>query len=310
MTNSPPTPDYPALLKRIAVASGPAADQGQVADYIPALARVPADRFGMALQTLSGSLHRQGDADEPFSIQSISKIFTLTLAMGLVGEDLWRRVGREPSGNPFNSLVQLEREHGIPRNPFINAGALNVADLLVSRLDRPAAALRELVSELCGESVHIDAEVAASERAASDRNAALAHFMKSFGNLDNDVDDVLDFYVQHCALALSCAQLARATAYLAHDGLCPRTGRRILDPRQARRLNAIMLTCGTYDAAGDFAFEVGLPCKSGVGGGIVAVAPGQLTAAVWSPALGPSGNSVAGQQALERLVAETGLSVF
>ncbi len=282
---------------------------GQVASYIPALARVPAAQFGIALRTRDGQEAHAGDSTTRFSIQSISKLFALTLGMREVGEALWDRIGREPSGNPFNSLVQLETEQGIPRNPFINAGALAVTDRLVSRFDAKAE-MRSLLSSLCGDPVDFDEEVAASEASTGFRNAALANFMKSFGRIDNDVGTVLDVYFHHCAVRMSCLQLARAAGFLCRDGAHPYSGQELLTERQARRVNALMLTCGTYDAAGEFAFRVGLPCKSGVGGGIVAVVPDRLTLCVWSPALDPTGNSLLGMKALEMFTAKTGLSVF
>ncbi len=285
---------------------------GQVATYIPALARIDARHFGLALVTADGQTAVAGDGALPFSIQSISKLFTLTLAMQQLGEDLWDRIGREPSGDPFNSLLQLEHEQGKPRNPFINAGAIAVADRLVSVFGSHAKAeLLALMARLAGEPIAFDHEVAASEAATGFRNLAMANFMKSFGKLDNPVDAVLDLYFHQCALSMSCQQLARATSYLSRDGVLPRsTDGAICTERQTRRINALMLTCGTYDAAGEFAFRIGLPCKSGVGGGIVAVVPDRLTLAVWSPALDATGNSHLGMQALELFVARTGLSVF
>jgi len=301
---------FQPLLEEIAATLKPELGlAGQVADYIPALGRVPADRFGIALRTVDGEEAQAGDSTTAFSIQSISKLFTLTLGMRELGEALWERIGREPSGNPFNSLVQLEFEHGVPRNPFINAGAIALADRLVSRFDAKAATL-EFLSGLCDEPVDYDEEVAASEAATGFRNIALANFMKSFGRIDNAVADVLDVYFHHCALRMNCMQLARATGYLCRDGRHPHGGAPVLTDRQARRVNALMLTCGTYDAAGEFAFRIGLPCKSGVGGGIVAVVPDRLTLCVWSPALEPSGNSLLGMKALEMFAARTGLSVF
>ena len=286
---------------------------GKVADYIPALARVPSARLGIAVRTVAGDCHVAGDADERFSIQSVSKVLTLTLALETRGDALWERVGVEPSGDPFNSLFQLEFERGVPRNPLINAGAIVVADCLVSDLPDPKARLRALAGELSGTSIDFDLAVAASERETGHRNASLAQLMKSFGNLENPVDAVLDAYFHQCSLAMSCRELATAFAYLANEGC--RAGAsgeagRVVSPGRARRINALMLTCGTYDRAGEFAFEVGLPAKSGVGGGIVAVVPGRGTIAVWSPGLGASGNSVAGGEALKRFVAMTGWSVF
>lgn len=302
--------DFQSILEDIVETLRPELGRaGRVADYIPALARVPARQFGIALRTCDGQEAHAGDSTTRFSIQSISKLFTLTLGMQALGEALWERIGREPSGNPFNSLVQLESEQGIPRNPFINAGAIAITDRLVSRVD-PKAAILALLSGLCGEAVRFDEEVAASEAATGFRNRALANFMKSFGRIDNDVEEVLDVYFHHCAVAMSCLQLARAAGYLCRDGAHPYSGEPVLSERQARRVNALMLTCGTYDAAGEFAFRIGLPCKSGVGGGIVAVVPDRLTLCVWSPALEESGNSLLGMKALELFTAKTGLSVF
>jgi glutaminase len=302
--------DYQLLLEDIADTLRPELGKaGRVASYIPALARVPAAHFGIALRTADGVEAHAGDSTTGFSIQSISKLFTLTLGMQQMGERLWERIGIEPSGNPFNSLVQLESEQGVPRNPFINAGAIAVTDRLLHRID-PKRAILALLSDLCGEAVHFDEEVAASEAATGFRNIALANFMKSFGRIDHDVGTVLDAYFHHCSVRMSCLQLARAAGYLCRDGAHPYTGDPVLTDRQARRVNALMLTCGTYDAAGEFAFRIGLPCKSGVGGGIVAVVPDKLTLCVWSPALEESGNSLLGMKALEMFVARTGLSVF
>ncbi|MGZ5129765.1 MAG: glutaminase [Caldimonas sp.] len=285
---------------------------GRVASYIPALARVPAERFGIALRTCAGVEAAAGDSAVPFSIQSVSKLFTLTLGMRLLDDALWERLHREPSGNPFNSLLQLESEQGVPRNPFINAGAIAVADRLLSKLGSNAKAdLLEMLSGLAGEPIDFDEEVAESEAATGFRNVALANFMKSFARIDNDVAEVLDFYFHQCSLRMSCRQLARAAGYLCRDGAHPLDGSSaVVSERQARRLNALMLTCGTYDAAGEFAYRIGLPCKSGVGGGIVAVVPDTLSLCVWSPAVDASGNSVLGTQALELFASRTGLSIF
>ncbi|MEZ4361145.1 MAG: glutaminase [Kofleriaceae bacterium] len=301
---------FAPILQSIIDEVRPYTARGAVATYIPALARVSPEHLGIALCTADGQEAAAGDAHVPFSIQSISKVFTLTLAMQRLGERLWERIGREPSGDPFHSLVQLEHEQGTPRNPLINAGAIAVADRLVAACDDAKATILELMSELCDEDISFDEEVAASEAATGFRNIALANFIKSFGKLDCDVEEVLDVYFHQCAISMTCAQLARAAAFLCRDGRHPRRDASIVDPRQARRINALMLTCGTYDAAGEFAFRIGLPCKSGVGGGIIAVVPDHLSLCVWSPGLGSSGNSVAGMRALELFVERTGLSVF
>lgn len=303
--------DYAAVLQEIEIRVQPLMGQGEVAQYIPELARVDAQQFGMAVVTLDGQVFEVGAARQRFSIQSISKLFALVLALQRVGEPLWQRVGREPSGNPFNSLVQLEHEAGKPRNPFINAGALVITDILCTRFAVPENAVVEFLRLLAGEpEIHYDRRVARSELSHSDRNAAMAHFMKSFGNLHNPVERVLDAYCRHCAIEMSCVELARAVGFLANRGRLPGSDQRILEESPAKRLSALMLTCGTYDAAGDFAFRVGLPAKSGVGGGIVALVPGECGICVWSPALEPSGNSLAGSMALEWFTTLTGRSLF
>ncbi len=286
-------------------------NDAKVASYIPELAKVAGNQFGMAIVDLKGNVYSIGDATVPFSIQSISKLFGLTQAMRLEGDSIWQRVGREPSGNPFNSLVQLEREGGKPRNPFINAGALVITDMLCTHFRESDHALLEFVQKLAhNKDIKINHAVAQSERGTSNRNLAMAYFMKNFGNLSNEVSHVLDIYCKHCAIEMSCIDLAHAITYLANEGNYPSTGESILDKTSTKRINALMLTCGTYDSAGDFAFRVGLPAKSGVGGGIVAIIPGECGICVWSPALEESGNSYAGSIALELLTTVTGRSIF
>jgi glutaminase len=288
-------------------------DRGEVAAYIPELARVDPKSFGIAVIDAEGNTITGGDSDTPFSIQSISKVFTLTLALGKVGDRLWRRVGREPSGSAFNSIVQLEYEQGIPRNPFINAGAIAVTDLILSG-HQPREALGEILRFMQfladDPTITIDNEVAASEQRTGFRNAALANYMKSFGVLDNPVDFTLGVYFHHCAIAMSCKQLAMAARFLAFDGLHPSTGLPVVQAERARRINAVMLTCGHYDGSGEFAYRVGLPGKSGVGGGILAIAPGKASIAVWSPGLDANGNSYLGRLALEMLTKKMGWSIF
>ncbi len=285
--------------------------QGTVADYIPELADVDAHQFGMALQTVDGHTASTGLAHQPFSIQSIAKVFTLTMAMQHAGDSLWQRVGREPSGDPFNSLVQLEHEQGIPRNPFINSGALVVTDVLLEHEKDPRQALLNFVRQRSGdEAIAYDLKVAASEGHAGHRNRAMAHFLKSFGNLKNDADAVLDVYFHHCSLAMNCLDVARCGLYLANGGIDPISSQQVTSANQAKYINSLLLTCGTYDAVGDFAYRVGLPGKSGVGGGILAVMPGQFSLCVWSPGLNRSGNSLAGTQALDLFTTRTGISIF
>jgi glutaminase len=282
-----------------------------VASYIPALAQVPAQQFGMAVAGVDGSLHTVGDAQVPFSLQSITKLFAFVLALKAEGPALWQRVGREPSGAAFNSIVQLETESGIPRNPFINAGALVISDILTSRYAHLDYALLGALRRLAHEpQLHWNPEVARSERETAHRNMAMAYFMKSHGNFHNDPELVLDNYCRQCATEMTCAQLAQAALFLADGGrLRGKAGEpdeRFITPAEARRVNALMLTCGAYDAAGDFAYRIGLPVKTGVGGGIVAIVPGVASVVVWSPELDAKGNSVVGAWALERLVQATG----
>ena len=288
-------------------------DRGDVATYIPELARADNNAFGLAVIDTKGNVSAGGDSETPFSIQSVSKVFTLTLALGKIGDRLWRRVGREPSGSPFNSIVQLERECGIPRNPFINAGAIAVTDVILSG-HQPREALGEILRFMRfiadDATITIDEAVAASEQRTGFRNSALANYMKSFGVLENPVDYTLGVYFHHCAIAMSCRQLAMAGRFLAQSGINPDTGLSVVNAERARRINAVMLTCGHYDGSGEFAYRVGLPGKSGVGGGILAVAPGKASIAVWSPGLDAAGNSHLGRIALEALSKRMGWSIF
>ncbi|OYD60569.1 UNVERIFIED_ORG: L-glutaminase [Burkholderia sp. CF145] len=303
--------DYSRILEQIHADLQPWLDKGRVADYIPELAEVPVNSFGMAVITTAGEVFRVGQADTRFSIQSISKLFACTMAFRLLGDALWQRVGREPSGTAFNSLVQLEAEHGKPRNPFINAGALVVTDVLCRRFVKAETALVEFMRRVTGESnIDYDLRVAQSELLHAHRNRAMAHFMASFGNIEMPAEAVVDAYCRQCAISMSCVELAKAALFLSNGGVVPSTGERILDASSAKRLSALMLTCGTYDAAGDFVYRVGLPAKSGVGGGIVALLPGEMAVCVWSPGLDSNGNSLAGVLALEWLTTYTGRSIF
>lgn len=301
---------FQRVLERIATEIEQTPGRGRPADYIPALAACDPRRFGMAVAELDGTVYGVGDWQQPFSTQSLTKVFTLALVLAREGDELWEHVGREPSGNPFNSLVQLEYENGIPRNPFINAGALVVTDRLQTQTGDAAGILLEFLRAESGNpELAFDRDVASSEAAHGDRNAALGHFMASYGNIDNPVPALLKQYFRQCSIEASCADLALAAGFLARHGIRA-DGSRLLTRSQAKQVNAVMLTCGTYDAAGEFAYRVGLPGKSGVGGGIVAVVPGRCTLAVWGPGLDKRGNSVAGVAALDRFTTLTGLSVF
>ncbi|MBP9793243.1 MAG: glutaminase [Flavobacterium sp.] len=283
---------------------------GNIASYIPELANVNPDKFGISLTTINGDNFGVGDSNERFSIQSVSKALSLTLAFSLFGEAIWKRVGVEPSGSAFNSLVQLEYEKGIPRNPFINAGALVIADMLVSGLKNPKQDFLDFIRTTSGIAhIDFDLKVAQSEKKTGFRNAALANFLKSFGNIENDVEEVLDFYFHQCSIAMSCQELTNAFFFFANEGVTQK-GIPILNQSQIKRMNALMQTCGFYDESGEFTYRVGLPGKSGVGGGIVALLPKQFVVSTWSPRLNSNGNSELGMFALEQLTTKTGLSIF
>lgn len=303
--------DYQNILERIYAAVEPFKGVGKVADYIPALAFVSPDKFGMCINTIEGDLFSIKDADERFSIQSISKVFALAMSLSVMGEDLWSRVGKEPSGTAFNSLVQLEAENGIPRNPFMNAGALVVTDILLSVLENPEDDFLAFVRAVSGsDNIGYNVEVASSERETGYLNAAIANLLKYHGSIKGDVEQVLHFYFLMCSVEMSCRELAKAfLAFANHNSRFCYSGVS-LTSSQVKRMNAVMQTCGFYDEAGEFSYLVGLPGKSGVGGGIVAIYPLRYSVAVWSPRLNAKGNSVMGMKALELLTTETEESIF
>jgi glutaminase len=304
------TKTLPDVLARIHEEVAAEYGKGKVADYIPALQQVDPKQFGMALRTIDGEEFCVGQADTNFSIQSVSKLFALMLALDIVGDDVWQRVGREPSGMRFNSLLLLESEGGIPRNPFINAGAIVISDIIATHSSIPSKRIEDFIASLSGNKHNrVDPNVAAGEKATGFLNAAIANLLKAMGNLHGDVDHTLDCYFKQCSINMSCLDLARATECLANRGNSTFQTEEH-KPFADKRINSLMLMCGLYDAVGNFAYNVGLPAKSGVGGGIVAVAPGQYTVAVWSPELDNYGNSVLGQLALEKLTSYTKTSIF
>lgn len=303
--------DYQEILNQIKNEVDCTLQPGNVATYIPELAKISPDKFGMHLRSLSGNDFCFGDSDERFSIQSISKVLSLSLALLHEGEELWKRVDVEPSGDPFNSLVQLEHENGIPRNPLINSGALVVCDTLISNLQNPKKEYIEFVRKIAGNpSIDYDENVAESEKATGYNNAAMTNLMKAYGNIHNEIEEVLDFYFYTCSVSMSCKELAETFMIYANHGCLLSTGEQLLSVKRTKRTNALMQTCGFYDEAGEFSFRVGLPGKSGVGGGIVAIYPNKYSVAVWSPKLNEKGNSTAGMLALELLTDMTGSSIF
>ena len=302
--------DYQLILDNIYDQILPFANEGKQADYIPALAKVNPDHFGMCLNTVNGESYSIQDSGIRFSIQSISKVFALALALSIKGEEIWKQVGKEPSGTAFNSLFQLELEKGIPRNPFINSGAMVITDILMNELKDPENDFIDFVRALCGNAtVDYNMEVALSERQNGYMNAAIANLLKYHGRLTNDIEEVLMFYFKMCSIEMSCEELA--TAFLAFTGYKPFNYKGFhLTSSQVKRLNSVMQTCGFYDEAGEFSYLVGLPGKSGVGGGIVAVHPLKYSVAVWSPRLNTKGNSIMGMKALELLTTYTAESIF
>lgn len=285
--------------------------QGRVADYIPVLADSDPNVFGVHLATIDGQQAGAGDYLQPFSIQSIAKVFALALAYRELGETIWDRVGVEPSGTPFNSLVQLEADNGIPRNPFINAGALVICDILLTAFEKAESVLLDFIRDLAGlPDLHFSEHIAASEKSVGFRNVALCNLIKAFGNIHNEPSDVLDFYYNLCSIEMNCRQLSASFLPFANGGCTIADSRRILSLSQTKRINALMQSCGFYDESGEFTFKVGLPGKSGVGGGIIAVHPGRYTIAVWSPPLNAKGNSWRGMRFLEQFTTETSESIF
>lgn len=303
--------NYQQIIRSIRKEIEPFAQQGRQADYIPALAKVNPDHFGMCLHTLQGHEYREGDADIPFSIQSIAKVFSLAMCLSREGDALWQRIGKEPSGTAFNSLIQLELERGIPRNPFINSGALVLADMLSTHLRHPEEEFLAFIRALCGNpSIGYNREVAASEQETGYLNAAIANLLKYHHNLHGDIASVLRFYFLQCSVEMSCHDLSRAFLPFADHRRPFDYAGVSLTVSQVKRLNAIMQTCGFYDEAGDYSYLVGLPGKSGVGGGIAAICPLHYSVAVWSPRLNAKGNSIMGMKALELLTTKTEESIF
>ncbi len=302
--------DYTSIFSELYSEISKEENTGIVAQYIPELSRIDPTKFGVSLVNIKGKRSCFGDAEEKFSVQSIAKVLSLTMAYDIVGEKLWERVGVEPSGSKFNSLVQLEYEKGLPRNPFINPGALVIADILVSELENPKEEFLKFVNQLCVSNIEYSEEVAESEKSCAYTNAALINLMKSFGNIKNDIDVVMDFYFHLCSIEMTCVELAQSFMFLANDGICPLSNTKITSPSNSKRINSIMQLCGFYDEAGEFSFKVGLPGKSGVGGGIVVVRPHEFSMVVWSPKLNKKGNSFFGTKFLEAFTTKIDYSIF
>lgn len=303
--------DYQPIIEFVIEDQKKYSDKGDVASYIPELEFIDSNKLGVHLITVCQKNYSAGDSGEKFSLQSIAKVFSLILAFKIEGDKLWDRVGVEPSGTAFNSLVQLEYEKGRPRNPFINSGAILVCDVLVSHFDDPKVELLKFVRSISGNAdLNYNSAVAESEKRVSFRNFALINIMKDFGNIHNDIETVLDVYFYLCSIEMTCRELAESFLFLASNGISPYKKDIIIDPIKTKRINSIMQLCGFYDEAGEFAFKVGLPGKSGVGGGIIAIHPGKYSIAVWSPKLNKKGNSYRGMKILESITTKTKLSIF
>lgn len=303
--------DYQSILDEIYIEVQNFLGKGKVVDYIPGLDNVSPNKIGIAIATVDGEYFSVGDVNDKFSIQSISKVFTLTMAFQKLNNKLWDRVGKEPSGNAFNSLVHLEYEKGRPRNPFVNGGALVVNDIITQQFENPVDEIIRFVREVSqNQDIDFNNEVARSELESSDRNYALAYFIKSFNNIESNIDELMKNYTAQCAIEMSCVDLAKSFLYLANHGVNFYNRQEILTTSQAKRINSIMITSGLYNESGDFAFRVGMPSKSGVGGGIVGLIPQELAIACWSPALNEYGNSLIGIEVLERFTTYSGISIF
>ena len=282
-------------------------DDGELADYIPELTRVDPTGFGLTLSSSDGFLYESGDARTQFTIQSISKPFTYALALDVAGEDVVdAKIGVEPSGDAFNE-ISVDPHTKTPKNAMINAGAIAAVSLVPGAgPDERFAKIRDFYSACAGRPLELDEDVYRSEKATGDRNRAIAYMLSSFGVLE-EPDDVLDVYFRQCSLQVTSVDLARMAATLARGGINPQTGRRVTSTAVVRRTLSVMVTCGMYNGAGDWVSAVGMPAKSGVGGGIAAVLPGQLGIGVYSPRLDSRGNSVRGVLVCRALSERLGL---
>lgn len=290
------------------------ARRGEVASYIPALRSVPKGILGVAICDLNGEIVEAGDSDYNFTLQSISKVMTLLLALEDHGPyAVFKRVGMEPTGDPFNSIVKLETlKPSKPLNPMINAGAIAVCDLVNGRTaDEKFQRIVDFVKRLANTSeIILDSDVYNSEMDTGHRNRALAYFLKDVDVIRGDVEDTLEIYYRQCALKVTCRDLAFIGAALANDGQVPGNGEQIVKPEYCRIAKAFMVTCGLYDGSGEFAIKVGIPAKSGVSGGILASVPHEFGIGVIGPALDDKGNSIAGVKLLERISNHWNLSIF
>lgn len=302
------------ILEQTVKACSPWCTTGKVASYIPELGKADSMALGAAIADIHGNLYMAGDADQPFTMQSISKVVTLALALMELGEEIvFSKVGMEAVADPFNSIMRLEMDKPHrPHNPFINSGAIVLASILpFSDNDAKVDAILDMTRQLTGNpSIDVNEEVYLSEKVTGERNRALAYFLSSTQDMEGDVEDILDVYFRHCSIEVTAKDLAIMGATIAEDGKNPFTGEEVLSPEICRIVRALMVTCGTYDGSGEFAVRIGIPCKSGVGGGIMASLPGMMGIGVFGPALDYRGNSLAGAKILEMLSEENGLRLL
>ncbi|MBD3940496.1 glutaminase A [Microbacterium sp. NEAU-LLC] len=289
-----------------------AADDGTVADYIPALAQADPDWFGLSLVGVDGGVHEAGDAGIRFTIQSISKAFVFALACEAIGhERVHERVGVNNTGLAFNSVIAVELNAGSPMNPMVNAGAIATTALLpTSDAEERWAVVRDGLSRFAGRPLDLDEEVYRSETETNHRNRAIAQLLHSYGRLAADADEAVDVYTRQCSLAVDAHDLAVMGATLADGGVNPVTGEQVVSAEVCRDTLSVLASCGLYERSGEWLFEIGLPAKSGVSGGIVAVAPGKGAVGAFSPRLDAAGNSVRGQRACAYLSRALGLNLF
>lgn len=306
----PPRRSREELLAEAFDSALPRLAEGRVATYIPELSKADPGWLGLALHGTDGGSAAVGDADRPFTLQSVSKVFGLAALLEYEGQQVFEKVSREPSGDSFHSIVRLEEERGRPRNPYINAGAICVTSRLPgATAEAKIAGLREFLFEASGERYEVDEAVYRSECRTGNRNRALAHYMQHWGVLEG-AEVAVDAYFRQCSLRVDARGLARLGLFLANRGVDPVSGRRVVSEAHNRILLALMMTCGLYDDVGSFAVQVGLPAKSGVSGAILAIVPREMTLVAYGPGLDGKGNSIGGKAALARFASETRSSLF
>lgn len=288
---------------------------GKMADYIPELAKANPDHFGIAIVTTDGKIFKAGNCEQNFTLQSASKPFVYGLALEAIGkEKMLSKVGVEPTGEAFNSIIELEKESHRPYNPMINSGAIAVSSFITGKnLDERLAKILHLFSEFAGRKLSVDENVFISEKQTAHRNRAIAHLLKHFNIIESEnekIEEALDLYFKQCSILVNTVDLAMMAATLSNGGIHPVSKKQIFKKENARDILSLMFTCGMYDTAGKWAYSVGLPAKSGVSGGLFASLPGIMGIAVYSPLIDQHGHSVRGVKMFQELSAQYSLSIF